>query len=245
MAMQSLEIAAADGCIDAELYLSGEAPRPAVLLFTDIRGIREAFRAHARRLAEAGHAVLMPNIFYRWTKPPVMTAGESMADPAVRDRLMGWKDALGPDEQARDFAALIAALDAQPGVARGPIAAVGYCMTGSFALRCAALHPDRVAAAASFHGGSLAEPCNPLSVHELVGAIRARVHVGHADEDATAPPDQIARLDRALADAHVDFTTEFYRGARHGFTIDGQAYDATASARHFARLTTLLAETLG
>ena len=244
MAVRTLDISAADGRIDAELTTPGDGAYPAILLFTDIRGIRPAYQALCQRIADAGYAVLMPNIFYRWTRPPILAPGETFADPDVRTRLFGWRAALGPEQQASDFAACLAALDEAPEARTDRIATVGYCMTGGFALRFAALHPDRVVAAASFHGGSLANPGDPLSVHEQVGAIRGRVYVGHADNDSSAPPEQIARLDRALADAHIDFTTEFYRGAQHGFAIDGAAYDETAAKRHLDRLLTLLAETL-
>lgn len=244
MACRTLDIAAADGSIDAELSTPGDGTYPAVLLFTDIRGIRPAYRALCRRIADAGYAVLMPNIFYRWARPPILAPGETFADPEVRKRLFAWRAALGPEQQAADFTACLAALDDAPEARTDRIGTVGYCMTGGFALRLAALHPDRVAAAASFHGGSLADPGDPLSVHEQVGAIRGRVYVGHADTDSSAPPEQIGRLDQALADAHVDFTTELYRGAQHGFAIDGPAHDEKAATRHLDRLLTLFAETL-
>ena len=244
MGSRTLDIAALDGTIDAALYTPGEGAFPAVLMFTDIRGIRPAYAALAERIADAGYAVLVPNIFYRWATPPVLAPGEAIMDPEPRKRLFGWRSALGPAEQARDFAACLAALDAAPEAMTERIAAVGYCMTGSFALRMAALHPDRVAAAASFHGGSLADPRDPLSVHDDVHVIRGQVYVGHADNDGTATPEQIALLDRTLAEAHIAFTTELYRGAKHGFAIEGAAYDKAAAERHVKRLLTLLEETL-
>ena len=248
MVSRTLDIAAADGTIDAELFApdsSGDGGAfPAVLLFTDIRGIRPAYRALSQRIADAGHAVLMPNIFYRWTKPPVLAEGQSIMEPETRARLFGWRSALDPTAQARDFTACLAALDAAPEADTARIGAVGYCMTGGFALRLAALHPDRIVAAASFHGGSLANPADPLTVHEEVGTICGRVYVGHADNDGTATPEQIALLDRKLAEAHIAFTTELYPGAQHGFAIDGGAYDEASAQRHLKRLLTLFAETL-
>ncbi len=41
---------------------------PAVLIWTDIMGLRPAFKTMAKRLAESGYAVLAPNPYYRARK---------------------------------------------------------------------------------------------------------------------------------------------------------------------------------
>ena len=51
------------------------------------------------------------------------------------------------------------------------------------------------------------------------------------------PPEQMARLTEALAEAHVRHTAELYVGAAHGWTqTDMQAYDGPSTERHWARL---------
>ncbi len=48
----------------------------------------------------------------------------------------------------------------------------GYCMGAAMALRTAGTYPDRVAAAAGFHGGNLASD-QPNSPHLLAGNVTA------------------------------------------------------------------------
>lgn len=131
----------------------------------------------------------------------------------ARTRVARYRALLTPEAQAEDFAAYVAALEPAAEADAGRIGVVGYCMTGSFALRFAAQFSERVRAAASFHGGNLAKSDGPTSPHRLAVAIKARVHVGHADQDQSAPPEQVALLDHSLAAAGVDFTTEFFAGA--------------------------------
>lgn len=244
---RAIEIPAADGTIDAYVFTPErtEGPLPAVVLFTDIGGLRPCYHEKAQQVADNGYAVLMPNVYYRSARGTVVPEGKSFRDPDVRPTLFGYAGQLTPEAQSRDFAALLKCLDDEPEFADGKIGVVGYCMTGAFALRMAAKHPDRVAAAAGFHSANLATADDPNSLVHVVGNIEGRVYLGHADKDELLPPDQIARLDEALAKAGVHFTTELYKGAAHGFTAkDAPSYDATADALHHKRLAMLLGEVL-
>ncbi len=62
------------------------APRPAVLVWPDIFGLRPAFRQMGKRLAESGYSVLTINPFYRVKHAPT-GASTDFQDPAKRDRL--------------------------------------------------------------------------------------------------------------------------------------------------------------
>ena len=244
---RAIEIPAADGSIDAHVFTpnSAEGPLPAVVLFTDIGGLRSCYHEKAQQVADNGYAVLMPNVYYRSVRGTVVPEGKSFRDPDVRPTLFGYAGQLTPEAQSRDFAALLKCIDDEPEFADGKIGVVGYCMTGAFALRMAAEHPNRVAAAAGFHSANLATAGDPNSLVHVVGSIEGRVYLGHADKDELLPPDQIARLDEALAKAGVHFTTELYKGAAHGFTAkDAPSYDAAADALHHKRLAMLLEEAL-
>ncbi|GAA0568946.1 dienelactone hydrolase family protein [Halomonas salifodinae] len=244
---RAIDIPAADGTIDAHIFTPAGAagPLPAVVLFTDIGGLRPCYHEKAQQIADNGYAVLMPNVYYRDARGPIVPEGKSFRDPEVRPTLLEYAGHLTPEAQSRDFLALLDGIDGAAEFAAGKLGVVGYCMTGAFALRMAAEHPDRVAAAAGFHSARLAGADDPHSPVQVVGSIAGRVYLGHADQDELLPAEQIARLDEALAKAGVHFTTELYKGAAHGFTAkDAPAYDAPADALHHKRLAMLLEETL-
>jgi carboxymethylenebutenolidase len=112
-------------------------------------------------------------------------------------------------------------------------------MGGGYALRAAGVFPDRVAAAASFHGGSLATD-RPDSPHQLAAQMRARLYVGVAGVDPGFTDEQRQRLDAALGEAGLNYEIEIYEGAQHGFAVHNhRVYDRAASERHWERLLAL------
>jgi carboxymethylenebutenolidase len=88
-------------------------------------------------------------------------------------------------------------------------------MGAALALRAAGNYPDRVVAAAGFHGGRLATD-DPGSPHLLAPKIKAKVYIAGADEDAGFPPEQADKLRAALDAAGVDNEVTIYAGAKHG-----------------------------
>ena len=243
-----IEIDSADGRIDAHVFTPADAPGalPAVILLTDIGGLRPCYHEKAQIVADGGYAVLLPNVYYRHGHGAVVPEGKSFRDEDVRPTLFEYAAQLTPAAQRQDFAAWLSAVDDAPEFDSATVGVVGYCMTGAFALRMAAWHPERITAAAGFHAANLAKADDPDSPIHDVESIQAQLYFGHADGDTLLPPDQIARLDQALAEAGVHFCTELYKGAGHGYTAkDAPVYDARADARHFKRLLTLFEECLG
>src|SRR5580692_11788736 len=93
-----------------------------------------------------------------------------------------------------------------------------------------------IAAAASFHGGRLAVAGDPSSPHLLADRITATVYVAGATDDGSFTTEQAELLDRALTEAGIDHTIEFYP-AGHGFAVaDNATYDTAASTRHWEAL---------
>jgi carboxymethylenebutenolidase len=245
----TIEIPAADGVADALLATPDEAgPHPGVLLYMDAFGLRPRLEEMALRLAGEGYVVLVPNVFYRSGRAPVIELGD-LSDPAARagmfEKLAPIMQELTPEAAMRDADAYLTFLADDERVSTGPIGTVGYCMGGALAIRTAAHAPDRVAAVASFHGGRLATD-QPDSPHLLADRLEAEVYVGHADNDHSMPPEQQERLSEALAAAGLKHRAELYAGAAHGFTMaDTAAYDEAATERHWERLLDLLGRTLG
>ncbi|MFE7835244.1 dienelactone hydrolase family protein [Streptomyces sp. NPDC057474] len=240
----TVDITTQDGTADAYLvHPDDDAAHPAVLFYMDAFGLRAHLRAMADRLAGAGYTVLVPNVFYRSGRTPVFDLPEFI-DPAARPEIWGQigpvMQALTPGLALRDAAAYLGWLADSPRAAAGPVGITGYCMGARLALHTAGAFPERVAAAAGFHGGRLATDA-PDSPHLAAARITGEVYLGHADEDPSLPPEQIDLLDKTLTEAGVRHRTEVYTGASHGYTqSDTAAYDAEATERHWTALLDLL-----
>ncbi|MFE3034859.1 dienelactone hydrolase family protein [Streptomyces canus] len=243
----AVDIPTEDGVADAYLAHPGDGvPRPAVLLFQDAFGLRPQLRSMADRLAEAGYTVLVPNVFYRHGRAPVFELPDFIdtdARPEIFENIVPVMRALTPELAMRDAGAYLRWLADRPEAAPGPVALTGYCMGARLSLLTAGTYPDRVAAAAGFHGGRLATDA-PDSPHLVAGRITAELYFGHADGDPSLPPQQIERLSKALGEAGVQHRCEVYDGAPHGFTqADTASYHREGDERHWAALLDLLKRT--
>lgn len=218
----------------------GEGPWPAAIIYMDAPAIRPALFEMGERLAESGFHVLLPDLFWREAPyPPLDIVKVRAGDPeqtALFARLRGSTDA---ERSMRDTRAFLDWLSHQPKAKADRIGVVGYCMGGGIALRAAGTFPDRIAAAASFHGGNLATDA-PDSPHLLAPRIKAQVLVAGADEDASFPPEQLDTLHKAFQDAGVNAETSIWAGARHGWApTDMPAHNPEAAERHWAELVAL------
>ncbi|SCL48052.1 dienelactone hydrolase family protein [Micromonospora chersina] len=247
MQTTTVDVPTGDGVADSFLVRpDGDGPFPAVLVFMDAFGLRPRLAEMAEAIAARGHVVLVPNLFHRFGRAPLVDLS-GLGDDSRRGALFATVSpmigALTPDVVARDTAAYLDFLAAQPGVAPGPAAVVGYCMGGTNALRAIEALPDRIAAAAAFHAGRVVTDA-PDSPHLGVGAVTGELYFGHADHDPSMTAEQIATLEKALDAAGVTYRSEVYTGARHGYTqADTPMYDERATERHWAALFDLLDRT--
>src|SRR5262249_18555513 len=161
-------------------------PWPAVLVYMDGIGIRPALFEIGERISSRGYFVLLPDLFYRAGPYVAPDPAKLFGDPAVRAE---WAKFIGSLNQASvmsDTRAFLDFLGAQPDVKQPKVGTTGYCMGGAFSLGAAGHYPDRVAAAASFHGGRLVTDA-PDSPHLLAPRMKARVYVAGAIEDPSFP----------------------------------------------------------
>jgi carboxymethylenebutenolidase len=234
-----VEIKTADGFADAQLIKpDGDGPFPGVLMFMDAFGPRPRLIEMAERIAERGYAVLVPNLFYRSARPPLVDPSD-LSDPDKRGaafaKLGPMMQELTPERIAEDTTAYLDALGAP-----GPVVIVGYCMGGRNGLIAMEAHPDRVAGLASFHAGRVVTDA-PDSPHLGVGRITGEVYFGHADKDPSMTREDIATLEAALTAAGVTYTSELYEGSPHGFTMaDTAMYHEPGERRHWTNLFALL-----
>ena len=246
MSETRVDVQTPDGVAEAYFYTpsSGVGPWPGVMQLTDIMGIRTAFREMAQRLADEGYVVLLPNVFCRGAKLPVLDFAPAFGDERTMKRLGELRSSLSNAQMGPDGVAFADFLLAQRNV-RGPkVGVVGYCFTGSMAFRIAAAAAEKTAAAASFHGGGLCTD-QPDSPHLLLPKISAQLYFGHAIEDRGMPPEAIAKLEAALKQWPASSESETYDGARHGWCVPGRdVYNAKQAERAFGKLVELLDGTL-
>jgi carboxymethylenebutenolidase len=244
MIEQNIEVQTPDGVCDCFLVRpESKEPLPAVINLTDGLGFRPAFADQSKRIAEHGYVVLTPNIFYRVTKPPVFKTPPDFQSEETKKRFAELTGPLTPDAMARDGSAYIDFLSGQPYVSDGPMGVVGFCFAGQFALRVAAARPDKIVAAASFHGGGLFKDSDQ-SPHLVLSRVKARLYFGHAENDQGMPAEAIAKFEDALRKWGGSFESETY-AARHGWMIPGrEVHNPGEAARGFDKLLELLDETL-
>jgi len=239
--MQQVAIPTPDG--EARAYVfhpDGEGPWPAVIFFMDAPAIRPALFQMCERLAGHGYYVLLPDMFWRAGPYEPINLREAFKDEEARRAIFGkFMASTDPERSTRDTGAFLDWLSKQPQVKGDQVGCTGYCMGGGLALRAAGNFPDRIVAAAAFHGGRLATDA-PDSPHLLAPRIKAKVYVGGADEDAGFPPEQADRLRAALDAAGVANTVEIYPGARHGYAPpDMPVYNEDAAERHWREMLAL------
>ena len=243
-----IEIPTADGSAEAYVAQSPGGARPGVILFMDAFGLRPQIEGMADRIASWGYTVLVPNLFFRSGRVADLVPTVDLKAPMEREKLFA---ELGPRMQPltaevmdADSAAYLDALRSLDTVSPGGVGVSGYCMGARWATRIAGTQPADVAAVGGFHGGRLVTDA-PDSPHLLLASARAEFVYGHADRDASMPPEAVQALGEALAANGLRATNEVYPGAGHGYTMaDTSAYDEAGAERHYQELRALLERTL-
>ena len=230
-----------DGTCDAYFVHPATGAAAGVLVWPDIFGLRPAFRQMGKRLAESGYSVLVVNPFYRVKKAPTAEKGAATPIPS----LLPLAQALNETTQMTDAKAFIAWLDRQASVARNrKVGTQGYCMGGPIALRTAAAVPDRVGAAASFHGGGLVTDM-PNSPHLQVSKTKAQLLIAIAANDDMRSPNEKNVLKEMFAKVKLPAEIEVYEGAAHGWCPpDSGVYNEPQAEKAWSRLLALYGKAL-
>ena len=237
-----VDVTTPDGVSDSYFVHPSSVSHPGVLIWPDAFGLRPAKRQMAKRLAESGYAVLVVNQYYRSQRAPIVNT-TNFAE--VSDTLRPLMGTLNPETQVRDARAFIGFLDRQQAVdSNRKMGTMGYCMGGPFTMRTAASLPDRVGAAASFHGGGLVTD-QPDSPHLLVPQMQAQYLFAIAANDDESQPEAKDVLRDAFSQAGLQAEIEVYEGALHGWCPpDSQVYDESKAERAWSRLLALFTRAL-
>ncbi len=237
-----IDVTTPDGVADCYFVHPSSGAHPGVLIWPDAFGLRPAKRQMARRLAASGYSVLVVNQYYRTQRAPIV---ETTNFAEARGTLMPLMRSLNADTQTRDAMAFVSFLDTQPAVDQNrKMGTMGYCMGGPFTMRTAAAVPDRIGAAASFHGGGLVTD-GADSPHLLVPQMKASYLFAIAANDDENQPEAKDVLREAFEQAGLPAEIEVYEGAMHGWCPpDSTVYHEVQAERAWSRLLVLFENAL-
>jgi carboxymethylenebutenolidase len=216
-------------------------PHPVILFYMDAPAIREELRDMARRLGTSGYYVMLPNLYYR---SGVMELGPLPADPEApeRKRMFQLMASINIAMIMEDTRALLSFAAGQSPARVDRVGAVGYCMSGRYAINAATQFSDRVKAAASIYGTHLATD-QPDSPHLAASKTKAELYFACAETDIYAPSEVIEQVKASMQGANAE--VEIYPGTHHGFAFPKRpVYDRDAAERHWERLLSLYRRTL-
>jgi carboxymethylenebutenolidase len=231
MRTSTVEIRTPEGSMPAHLAEpEGRGPFPALVVIMEAFGLVPHIRSVAERLAGEGYVALAPDFYWRWL--PENAVGYDRLDRAIA--LMQKVD---DAKFTGDMGAALDFLAARADVDGARIGVTGFCMGGRLSFLTACALPDRIAAAAPFYGGGIA---NHLA---RADRIRAPLYLFFGEKDAFIPLDQVQKIETRLSELGRTFHCKVYPGADHGFFCEERAsYHAEAAAdawrelmRFFAR----------
>lgn len=238
----ALDIPTAEGVLNAHLYAPEAAPdrAPAVLMLMDAPGVRPALHGMAARLAAAGYRTLLPNLYWRQAREIGFDrAAFSQEGNPERERIFNLARGYGHAQFRTDLPAMLDVLGVTP---ERPGAALGYCMSGRFALQALAEEPARIAAALSFYGTRMVTDAADSPHLWIPRMTRGEAYLCFAEQDPYIPAGVPEQITAAMAASGVAHMIEHYHGTHHGFAQpDSAGFDPVAAERHWAALLAFLA----
>lgn len=238
---QHVTVTTPDGTADALLFIPGSGtPAPAVILWSDIGGLRPAVADLGRKLAAEGFVVLAPNEFYR----SVTLDGTTVSDVEPGERFTEWRGPATKDAIGRDASAYMAFLDGLPQVDTAKKAGtLGYDIGSAYAFFAAQALPGRIGAVAIFHPTGTATT-RDNSPHLFVGQSRAAYYVAIAADDDKREPEDKGQYREEFDKAGLTGTVAVLSG-NHGFALpDNAAYDAASDGQAWSAAMALFGSTL-
>ncbi|MEL6119506.1 MAG: dienelactone hydrolase family protein [Pseudomonadota bacterium] len=226
-------IPAVGGDMAAYLAQPSAAPRATVIMQVELWGMTQHMKEVADRLAGAGYAALVIDLF-RGAQPPVPT-----------EPVENWGKTFEAFDDVRATLdcrhALSWLLDGKAGFDAGSVFAWGFCMGGRFAHNLAVCDP-RLAGAINFYGRInfprlQTKPFLPI---ELTRLIECPYLGAFAAVDGLIPPEDVNRLRDDLR-SNTNAQIDVYDGTEHAFFNDHRdAYHAEAAQLAWDRVCAFL-----
>ena len=185
--------------------------RPALLCVPSIFGANDDLLAQMDSLTDVATTAVMDPF---WTVEP---------GPIPYDRRQAAFDRAGKLDRSRTMGDVEAVTRWLAERSNGRVTGLGICFGGPFVLLgAAACH---LAGVVTWHGSRMEQVLDRLDPAAIAGPIRH--HLG--DADPITPPEVIEAIATAFAD-HPDHRLVVHPGADHGFSHEGDAWDAATTA---------------
>jgi dienelactone hydrolase len=207
--------------------------RPGVLVMPEAFGLGIHAKQRAERLAGLGYVALAGDPYGNGIEAKDLQEAMKYAGPLREDPIKF-------RQRARVALEKLASL---PQVDSSRLAAMGYCMGGTFALELAR-DGAALKGIVSFHGGL--ETQRPAEV----GQVKAKVLVCTGADDPFVPLAQVNALAEEMSKAGVDWQIISYGGTVHSFTnpaadsvgMEGLAYNKLADERSWKTMASFFEE---
>ena len=219
---------------EIEAYLAqplGQGPYGGVVVIHHMPGYDEATKEITRRFAAKGYIALMPNLYSREAPgaAPDDAAAAARAQGGVPDeRLVG--DVKGAGERIRSLPS-----------ANGKLGTIGYCSGGrqSFLSACS-LPLDAAVGVLPGHGGQAASAPVQLEggpILHLAKDLHCPLLGLFGEEDQNPSPEDVATLDKELAQLGKTYEFHSYPGAGHAFfAVNRPSYRPEAAVDGWGRV---------
>jgi carboxymethylenebutenolidase len=204
----------------------GTSPSAGVVVIHDVYGASPFYEDVASRLAAAGYAALLPDLFFR--QGPLADRSREQA----RERRSRFDEV----QALEDLVASIGVVSANAGF--GPVASIGFCMGGTFALDLAALQPSPLTVCyygfpAINDSPRLRPAPAPL---DIVDQLQGPILGFWGDQDTGVGLENVQAFDDALTARSVEHEFLIYPAVGHGFMAASEfdpahdAYEASIDA---------------
>jgi dienelactone hydrolase len=235
--IQTKAVTYKDGDAECEGFLAWDAnqtgKRPVVLIVHDWMGRSAADEQRARELASLGYLAFSIDVYGKDVRPKDRSEA---AAAATR-----WRGGDKEIFRKRLKAGMDSALQSDMADSER-VAAIGYCFGGQAVMQLARSGAD-LRGVVPFHGGYSLEPEGDAA------NIKAKVLILHGADDRF---EGIVAINSELRDAGVNYEIDIYGHAVHSFTnpaagndpSTGNAYDAQADKRSWARMKDFFREVL-
>jgi carboxymethylenebutenolidase len=196
----------------------GAGPAPGIVVFIEAFGLNDHFKRLAGRLADAGYAAIVPDLYHG----DVYSYGDL-------NGAIGKLKTLNDDQVMEETGRALDFLSNRQEIQKSGFGCVGFCMGGRFAFLANAAQAVRMKAAVSFYGGGIGPEKDMVGRKPLLdraGEMRAPILLFYGTEDQSIAPDEHGRVTQALSTAHKEYEMIVFAGAGHGFFCeDRQSFD--------------------